>query len=165
MTEIRKGQAPGQLSRDEFGVRFRAAFFDPAFRAEDESIARLEEIAWQAYADGRKAPLTRPAGPGYADPNYKLSTDWIATKQRIDEAQVQWPVRASRVMLICGSARNDGTCPGEMSKTYRLVKIAREILQQAQISVDLLDLSLLTSEYGRRIYPCKSCVSTAMPLC
>jgi multimeric flavodoxin WrbA len=31
--------------------------------------------------------------------------------------------------------------------------------------VDLLDLSRLTSEYGRVIYPCKACVSTAMPLC
>jgi multimeric flavodoxin WrbA len=26
-------------------------------------------------------------------------------------------------------------------------------------------LSLLTSDYGRRIFPCKGCVSTAMPLC
>jgi multimeric flavodoxin WrbA len=26
-------------------------------------------------------------------------------------------------------------------------------------------MSVLTSEYGRVIYPCKSCVSTAMPLC
>jgi multimeric flavodoxin WrbA len=31
--------------------------------------------------------------------------------------------------------------------------------------VDLLDLSHLASEYGRRILPCKACVSTAMPLC
>ena len=33
------------------------------------------------------------------------------------------------------------------------------------MAVDLLDLSLLTSEYGRHIHPCKGCVSTAMPLC
>jgi multimeric flavodoxin WrbA len=31
--------------------------------------------------------------------------------------------------------------------------------------VDLLDLSRLTSEMGRQIHPCKSCVATAMPLC
>jgi multimeric flavodoxin WrbA len=165
MIEIRKGQAPGQLSRQEFGNRFRASFFDPAFRAEDESIARLEEIAWRAYTAGRKAPLTQKAGPGYADPDYKLSIDWIATKQRIDEAQLRWAGSSSRVLLVCGSARNDGTCPGEISKTYRLVNIAREMLEQAEICVDMLDLSLLTSEYGRKIYPCKGCVSTAMPLC
>ena len=59
MIEIRKGQAPAQLDRAEFGLRFRASFIDPEFRAEDSSIARLEEIAWRAYVDSRKAPFTR----------------------------------------------------------------------------------------------------------
>jgi multimeric flavodoxin WrbA len=165
--KIRKGQAPARLVRAEFGVRFRASFIDPAFGVEADSIARLEEIAWQAFNEGRKAPFTQKAGPGYADPDYDLSTEWIATKQRIDEAQLRWadPARQSRVLLICGSARNDGTCPGEMSKTFRLVTLARETLEQADIFCDVLDLSLLTSEYGRNIHPCKGCVSTAMPLC
>lgn len=167
MIKIRKGQAPAKLGRTEFGSRFRAAFIDPAFRVEDQSIARLEEIAWQAYAEGRKAPFTRKAGPGYADPEYDLSIEWIATKQRIDAAQRRWadPSGPSRVLLICGSARNDGTCPGEVSKSFRLLGIAREVLEQADIQVDVLDLSLLTSDYGRHIHPCKGCVSTAMPLC
>jgi multimeric flavodoxin WrbA len=165
--EVRKGQAPGRLDRTEFSARFRATFVDPAFRAEDESIGRLEEIAWLAYTDGRKAPFTQKAGPGYADPDYDLSVDWIATKQRIDEAQKRWsePSTASRVLLICGSARNDGTCPGEISKSFRLLEIVRETLEQTGIETDVLDLSLLTSEYGRNIYPCKGCASTAMPLC
>ena len=34
MTEVRKGQAPAHLSRDEFGARFRRSFYDPAFEAE-----------------------------------------------------------------------------------------------------------------------------------
>lgn len=167
MIEIRKNQAPDPIERAEFGVRFRASFIDPAFRAEDQSLARLEEIAWSAYTEGRKAPFTQKAGPGYADPLYDLSTEWIATKQRLDEAQRRWadPLSASRVLLICGSARNDGTCPGEISKSFRLLQIARETLAQANIEVDVLDLSLLTSEYGRNIHPCKGCVSTAMPLC
>jgi multimeric flavodoxin WrbA len=167
MIRIRKGQAPAPLERAEFGTRFRASFHDPAFRAEDPSIARLEEIAWQAYAEGRKAPFTQKAGPGYADPDYDLSTDWIATKQRIEEAQRRWaePASPSRVLLICGSARNDGTCPGEMSKTFRLLELCREELEQAGIQPDVLDLSLLTSDYGRKIHPCKGCASTAMPLC
>lgn len=33
------------------------------------------------------------------------------------------------------------------------------------MACDLLDLSLLTAQYGRQILPCKACVSTAMPLC
>jgi hypothetical protein len=82
LIEIRKGQAPAHLGRAEFSVRFRAAYIDPAFRAEDPSIARLEEIAWQAYAEGRKAPFTQKAGAGYADPDYDLSIEWVATKRR-----------------------------------------------------------------------------------
>ena len=165
--EIRKGQAPAPLARAQFSERFRASFIDPAFRAEDTSITRLEAVAWEAYTEGRKAPFTEKAGPGYADPDYELSTEWVATKKRIDAAQVAWadPAAPSRVLLICGSARNDGTCPGEMSKTFRLLGTAREPLEQAGIQADVLDLSLITSDYGRHIHPCKGCASTAMPLC
>jgi multimeric flavodoxin WrbA len=53
-----------------------------------------------------------------------------------------------------------------MSKSFRLVEIARsEIEHEAGFECDLLDLSMLTAEYGRQILPCKACVSTAMPLC
>jgi multimeric flavodoxin WrbA len=46
------------------------------------------------------------------------------------------------------------------------VTIAREAVQRdGGVEVDVLDLSRLTSEYGRVIHPCKACVSTAMPLC
>jgi hypothetical protein len=40
MTEVRKGQAPEHLDRDEFGRRFRRNYVDPAFRAEDDAIVR-----------------------------------------------------------------------------------------------------------------------------
>ena len=167
MITIRTGQAPAPLERAKFSERFLAAYTDPAFRAEDPSISRLEEIAWQAYMEGRKAPFTQKAGPGYANPDYDLSTEWVATKKRIDDAQLAWADAAgkSKVLLVCGSARNDGTCPGEISKTYRLLELAREVLMQAEIQTDVLDLSLLTSEYDLNIHPCKGCASTAMPLC
>ena len=167
MIEIRKGQAPAPLEREQFGARYRTSFVDPAFRPEDQAIARLEEVAWQSYIEGRKAPFTQKAGAGYADPDYALSTEWVATRQRIEAAQLRQadPATPSRVLLICGSARNDGTCPGEISKTFRLLGLAREILEAARLEVDLLDLSLITSEYGLTIHPCKGCASTAMPLC
>jgi multimeric flavodoxin WrbA len=63
------------------------------------------------------------------------------------------------------AARNDGTCPGEISKSWRLTKAAQETLAAANIETDLLDLSWLTSDYPRTSHPCKACVSTAMPLC
>ena len=167
MTIVRKGQAPDMLSRHEFGVRYRAQFFDPAFMPETPAIARLEEIAWDAYSEGRKAPKTTRAGDGHADPEYQLSDDWLATKRALDEAQAAWalPDTPSRVLLICGSARNDGSCPGEISKSFRLTNWVREEIDNAGIHTDVLDLSLLTSEYGRNIFPCKGCASTAMPLC
>src|SRR6478735_942612 len=166
-TEIRKGQAPAPLERGEFALRFRKAFVDPAYRAEDAAIDRLEAIAWDAYRDGRKAPITRKAGPGYADPDYDLSVEWIEAKERLERARQAWadPATRTRALVICGSPRNDGTCPGEISKTFRLAGLVREELVQAQIEVDFLDLSHVTSEYGRKIHPCKGCVSTAMPLC
>lgn len=167
MTTIRKGQAPAVLSRAVFHERFMQSFMDPAFRAEDVAISRVEQIAWQAYEEGRKAPVTRRAGPGYADPDYELSVEWLETRERLQQAQATWqnPATPSRVLLVCGSSRNDGTCPGEISKTFRMTRWAEETLQKANCQTDLLDLSLLTSSYHLNIHPCKGCVSTAMPLC
>src|SRR5512140_88581 len=167
MTTIRKGQAPPPLGREAFRERFMQAFFDPAYRAEGEALDRLEAIAWDAYREGRKAPVTHKAGAGFADPEYELSVEWRQTRDQLIAAQQAWgqPETPSRVLLVCGSSRNDGTCPGEISKTFRLVQLAREVLQADGIEVELLDLSLVTSDYDRHIHPCKGCVSTAMPLC
>jgi multimeric flavodoxin WrbA len=167
MSTVRKGQAPPPLARAEFHERFLQNFFDPAYRAEDAAISRLEAIAWEAYQQGRKAPLTHKAGPGFADPDYDLSDQWRATRDRLMAAQQAWSQAAtpSRVLLVCGAARNDGTCPGEISKTWRLAQIARDVLQTGGLETEVLDLSRLTSDYARHIHPCKSCVATAMPLC
>jgi multimeric flavodoxin WrbA len=67
--------------------------------------------------------------------------------------------------LISGAARHSETCPGETPKSYRLLQLAREVIEAAGAECDVLDLSLLNAEYGRQILPCKSCVATAMPLC
>jgi multimeric flavodoxin WrbA len=164
---IRKGQAAPYLGRDDFRRRFEQRFVDPAFDREREAIGRLEAIAWQAYHDGRKAPQTRPAGAGFSDPSYETSVEWLATRERLQAAERRWhdPQAPTRVLLVCGSARNDATCPGEMSKTFRLLQLARAVLAEGGVEVQTLDLSLMNSEYERRIHPCKGCVSTAMPLC
>lgn len=167
MSIPRTGQASAPLTRAEFQQRFQLRFYDPAYRSEQAAIDRLEAIAWDALEQGRKAPLTRPGGPGFADPAYEISVQWLETRERLLAAQQRWGEIAtpSRVLLVCGSARNDGTCPGEISKTWRLSGLAREVLEAAGLQVDLLDLSRVTSEYGRTIHPCKGCVSSAMPLC
>ncbi len=52
-----------------------------------------------------------------------------------------------------------------MPKSFRLAKLAQETLERASFEADLLDLSQITSDRDLHIYPCKGCVSTAMPLC
>ncbi|HEU4374152.1 MAG TPA: flavodoxin family protein, partial [Telluria sp.] len=167
MTEVRKGQAPAKLGRDEFHLVFSRSFMDPAFQQVGSELAAVEEIAWANYRDSHKAPVTVKAGPEFADPDYDLSIEWKATRDRLLTAEkVQKnPATRSRVLLINGAARNDGSCPGEISKTYRMTELARAVLEADGIEVDVLDLSLLTSDYDRHIHPCKACVSTAMPLC
>lgn len=165
--KARKSHSEWKLERNEFKKRFTNGYKDPWFDNHRDKIDELEEIAWKAYCEGRKAPITQKAGPSYKNPDYELSVDWIAAKNAIEEAQKEFenPLSKSRILLIAASDRNDHTCPGEISKTSRLVKIAEQALKDDGLEVDILDLSLMTSEYGKMIYPCKGCVSTAMPLC
>ncbi len=164
---IRKGQAPAELTRAEFAKHFQQSYYDPAYDKVRKELAKVEVIAWSAYSNGRKAPRTVKAGPEFADPKYKLSVEWVEARNKLIEAEKRQkdPSMPSRILLVCASSRNDGTCPGEISKTFRFTKLAEEVIAKAGMQADLLDLSRLTSDYGRRIFPCKGCVSTAEPLC
>jgi multimeric flavodoxin WrbA len=165
---IKKGMPSTSIDKAEFAKRFRSRFYDPVFEGVTEEIARLIDKAWEGYKQYRKSPRTRRAGPGFADPEFELPVEWLATREAIQHAEKRYrnAKLTGRILLINGSSRTDQSCPGEMSKTFRLVSIAQEVIAKEQgIEVDLLDLSRLTSEYGRIIYPCKTCVSTAMPLC
>ena len=125
MTQVRTGQAGEKLDRAAFGERFRRKFQDPAFASEADALQRLEDIAWDAYHEGRKSPVTAKAGPGFADPEYEISVEWLATSEKLKQAQEKWsePTTRGRVLVVNGSARNDGTCPGEISKTWRMSKL------------------------------------------
>lgn len=170
MTQVpqaRKGQAPAKLGRNEFHLRFRQAFYDPAYDKLAQELDAIEQVAWEAYEDGRKAPRTVKAGPGFADPDYDLSIEWKEARDRLlaAERHQKDPASPHRILLINGAARNDGTCPGEISKSWRLTMLARDLLAAEGVEADVLDLSLVNSDYDRHIHPCKGCVSTAMPLC
>ncbi|HWB79737.1 MAG TPA: flavodoxin family protein [Nannocystaceae bacterium] len=163
-----KGQPDPRIDAVEHRRRLRQLFDDPAFAPLSAEIDAIADVAYEAYAAGRKAPRTRAAGPGWADPSYELSLDWLAHKAAIDEARARHddPDAPSRVLLVCASPRSDHTCPGEMSKSYRLLAHVQQVLaKDTELELDVLDLARLASEYGRTIHPCKGCVSTAMPLC
>jgi multimeric flavodoxin WrbA len=165
---VRKGQGGVHLSREEFERRLRERFYDPAFDSVRAEIDRIVDVAWRNYHEYHKSPRKRKAGPGFADPEYELPIEWLDTRDRIIEAERRQkdPAAPRRVLLVNGAPRHDQTCPGEMSKTFRLAQLAREIVSSADgFECDFLDLSLLTAQYGRQILPCKACVSTAMPLC
>jgi multimeric flavodoxin WrbA len=167
MTDVRKGQAPGRLERTEFHLRFQHNFADPRFDAVRAELDKAEDIAWQNYQDGRKAPTTRKAGPGFADPEYELAAEWLVASERLKAAERRQkdPSTPSRVLVICGAARNDGSCPGEMSKTFRMAQWLLTAVAAEGMEAELLDLSHIVSGYDHHIHPCKGCLSTAMPLC
>lgn len=167
MTKPRRGQFGDMLSREEFKQRFHGSFGHPSFSDVEAALAQVEEVAWDNYINEHKLARTEKAGPGFADPEYDLSVEWRQTRDRLiaAEAVQKNPATRSRILLICGADRNDGTCPGEMSKTYRLTQIARQALLAEDVDIDVLDLSRLISDYDWHIHPCKGCVSTAMPLC
>src|ERR671913_1167854 len=116
--EIRRGQGEVKLTREEFARRLRERFYDPAFQSVDRQFTEIVEVAWQAYDEYRKSPRTRKAGAGFADPECELPIEWLETRERIQQAEREQKdtSRRARVLLICGAARHDQTCPGEMSK-------------------------------------------------
>src|SRR6187397_3036887 len=139
---IRREMPDVALTREQFAERMRAHFYDPAFGWLAADVDRVVEVAWQAYDGGRKAPRTQKAGPGYADPDYDLSVEWIEASRRIKEAERRQkdPSSPSRILLINGAARSEHTCPGEMSKTFRLAATARVVFEVEEgFETELLD--------------------------
>ncbi|TFW05398.1 flavodoxin family protein [Oxalobacteraceae bacterium OM1] len=167
MTTPRKGQFPGMLDRDTFRVRFYGSFRHASYEKVKDALDAVEAVAWDNYMQSNKPAATEKAGPGFADPDYDLSVEWRTARDRLlaAEAAQKNPDTPSRVLLVCGSDRNDGSCPGEMSKTFRLTQLARAEIEAAGMQADVLDLSRLISDYDWHIHPCKGCASTAMPLC
>ena len=131
--DVRKGQGDVKLTREEFERRLRERFYDPEFEKVERQIADVIDVAWKAYDEYHKSPRTRKAGPGFANPDFELPIEWLETRERIHEADRQYKDanRRGRVLVVCGAARHDQTCPGEMSKTFRLASLAREEVERA----------------------------------
>src|SRR5258708_18253461 len=140
--DVRRGLPSVELWREEFEQRYRSRFKDPAFKPLERELDAIIGAAWDGYSNSRKSPVTRKAGPGFADPDYDLSVDWLAAREAILAAQRRHDDAGEtpRILLINGSSRSDQTCPGEMSKTWRLVKIADPGFLEIRFALDILDL-------------------------
>jgi multimeric flavodoxin WrbA len=165
--EPRKGMPSPKLDESEFRARYLQQFFDPAFDSHRAELDAIAGVAWENYANSRKSPRTRKAGPEFADPDYDLSIEWLEARDAILAAQREHddPNEPPCILIVNASPRSEHTCPSEMSKTWRLLEIAQEICGVDGTLVRVLDLSRLASEYGRKIHPCKACFSTAAALC
>lgn len=163
----RKGMPSPRLDKSQFRERFLSQFKDSSFEELTAELERVGDAAWQAYDTSRKSPITRKAGVGFDDPEYELSVDWLNACKAIREAEERFKDRSRPCVLIVNcSSRSEHTCPGEMSKSYRLAELAQEVFENdGNFVIQSLDLSRLSSEYGRHIHPCKACFSTAAPLC
>ena len=116
--ESRRGSRRGSR------VALSCTFQRSGVRRERDAIARLEEIAWQAYTRAARRPSR--ARPGrLCRPRVRAVRRMAGSQGAHRESAGRLGTRRapSRVLLICGSARNDGSCPGEMSKTFRLAEL------------------------------------------
>lgn len=165
--EPRKGMPSPKLDESEFKARYLEQFRDKGYDGLRTELGRIVAVAWDAYRGERKSPETVKAGAGFADPDYDLSVDWLAAREAVEAARADHERSDGicRMLVVNGSARSEHSCPGEMSKSWRIAEIARAVLDRSDTIVEMLDLSRLASEYGRNIYPCKACFSTAPPLC
>ena len=167
--DVRKGQAPrcssgtsSSVASGSGSLRRHSRRPSRRWRSSSGSPGRSIETATRRRARGVPALAS-------TIPTTSCRSSWLEARERILRA-AERHARSRRgfaLLLVCGAARNDGTCPGEISKSFRLSEVARDTLEveEPELEVDVLDLSLLSSEYGRQIHPCKACVSTAMPLC
>ena len=166
--DVRKGMPSSEVSREVFEKRFRSRFTDPAFaplakelrgdhrrrvgrlhrqpqgaahaqgrrRLRRSRLRAVGRLARGARRDRRGAAATRRSGDALAHPD----------RQRLNALRAHVPRRDVEEL----AARRD-----------RAATIAESADSRPTSSTSAAS----TSEYGRDIHPCKSCVSTAMPLC
>jgi hypothetical protein len=135
----RKGMPSPRLGEDEFKQRFLDQFQDTAFSSLQAELNKMADAAWDGYSHSRKSPRTRRAGEGYADPDYQLAHAWINAADAVHAAlRAHRDDAEHRILLINASPRSEHTCPGEMSKSYRLAQIAQSVFLNEHARVDLL---------------------------
>ena len=105
------------------------AFIDPSFDPLRRELKAVADAAWDAYSNSRKSPLTKKAGRGFADPNTNSRSIGLPPATPSGRRKQTTTVGRRGILLVNGSSRTEHTCPGEISKTWRLVEIAMEAIE------------------------------------
>jgi hypothetical protein len=111
MIRPRKGMPDPRISAQEFEKRFLSQYQGPAFAPLAAELLKVANAAWEGYSNHRKSPSVRKAGPEFADPDYDLSTEWIAARDALRVAQSKYEdaTAASRFLIINCSGRSEHT--------------------------------------------------------
>ena len=127
MSEIRKGMPDVQLTREQFVSPVSATLYRSCVRA-----ARRRHRPHHRCGMGRLRQF--PQGTAHPEGRTGLRRPGLRSLCRLDrgsrnikdaEQRQKDPASPSRILLINGAARSEHTCPGEMSKTFRLAEIAQ----------------------------------------
>ena len=165
-----KGHAKRELSKEEFATRFRDRFYDPPSPDRAPSSAKSSRSPGTLTSSTAKARARDAPGPGFADPDLRAAGRMARDPQQRSQA-AEAPAEDAEVAVAhpadqrLVAQRPDLPRRDVEDIPPREHRAGESSRRSRGFEVDLLDLSRLTSEYGRVIYPCKACVSTAMPLC
>ena len=99
---VRKGMPSVQLDKAQFAERLKQRFRDPAFEPLQTEIDKIIDAAWDGYDDSRKAPYTRPAGPG-------LRRSEVRTRRPTGSRQRD-AIRRGRATAEVADARSRACC-------------------------------------------------------
>ena len=162
---VRKGMPSAQISREQFEQRMRAILRSRFRETYKRGGQNRRNGVGRLFGFAQKP--THPEGrPWLPDPDYDLSVEWVAARRR------------SMGRKACTRCFSPGLHSADQRRDAQRTHLSWRNVEDLSagndragnmrgrgIEVELLDLSRTTSEYGRNIFPCKTCVSTAMPLC
>ena len=127
----RRGSPSARRPEGDFKRRAVDQSRDAAYRRLSLELAKVLDAAWDANAGSRTCPETRKAGPAFHDPDYDLADDWLTARKAIRAAQEHRGDGPLRALLINGSSRREHACPGELSKGFRKVEMAKAVLEDS----------------------------------
>jgi hypothetical protein len=107
---------------------------DPAFRPKTKPSLRVEAIALASVQEAARHPSPK-SRPWFADPDYEFCPSRVGHQHALTRNSGAKRQRSAVLAQICGSSQR-WLCPGEMSKSHRMVRV-EDILTHEKIAADI----------------------------